>query len=220
MCTSSRLRQLLHPFGFDPSPAQAEQINAYLDLLIRWNQKINLTAIRNPQECVTRHFGESLLVVKFLPLQGSLLDIGSGAGFPGLALKIAFPALSVTLLEPVAKKRAFLKEAARVAGLEPITARADRLEDWVAANPSPSFDFVTMRAVGNLEQILPLIAHHCLKPGAQLLLWLSQQQGQQLQTIETGVAWTDPLPIPLTRAAEIWRGIKPSTHNLDPGKAD
>ena len=106
-------------------------------LLLRWNEKINLTAIRNPAECVTRHFGESLFLAHHVNLQGSLLDIGSGAGFPGLALKIVFPELSVTLLEPVTKKRAFLKEAARVCGFSQVSVRGERLEESASATPAP-----------------------------------------------------------------------------------
>jgi len=204
----TRLWQLLEPFGLDLSSAQTDQILAYLHLLLRWNQKINLTAIRDAEECVTRHFGESLFIARHIELHGNLLDIGSGAGFPGLALKIAFPRTSVTLLEPVAKKRAFLKEALRACGFGPVEVRAERLEDLARATPAPAFDFATMRAVGNLEVLVPLAAQ-CLKPNGSLLLWLTRDQAAALAGIESGLAWSEPLPIPLTRTGEIWRGIKP-----------
>ena len=209
MLDDTRLRQLLEPFGLDLSSAQADQILAYLRLLLRWNQKINLTAIRSPEECVTRHFGESLFVAKHIELRGKLLDIGSGAGFPGLALKIAFPQISVTLLEPVAKKRAFLKEAARVCGFGPVDVRGERLEDLLRATSAPAFDFATMRAVGNLDVLVPLAAR-CLKPGGSLVLWLTQKQAAALARIKAGLAWKDPLPIPLTRTSEIWLGLRPA----------
>ena len=207
MLDEARLRQLLEPFGLDLSTLQAEQILAYLQLLLRWNQKINLTAIRTPEECVTRHFGESLFIARHLELRGNLLDIGSGAGFPGLALKIAFPQLAVTLLEPVAKKRAFLKEAARACGFGPVEVRGERLEDWAGATPAPAFDCATMRAVGKLDVLVPLAAH-CLKPGGSLLLWLTRDQAAGLAGIESGLAWGNPIPIPLARTAEVWRGSK------------
>ena len=203
-----RLRQLLEPFGIDLSSTQADQVLAYLHLLLRWNEKINLTAIRDPEECVTRHFGESLFLAGHRQLHGDLVDIGSGAGFPGLALKIVFPEISVTLLEPVAKKRAFLKEAARACGFSQVAVRGDRLEEFASANPLQTFDFATMRAVGNLELFVPLAAH-CLKSGGNLLLWLSQDQASVLAGIESGLTWAKPLPIPLSRTGEIWRGIKP-----------
>ena len=205
----TRLRQLLEPFGLDLTAIQAGQVLAYLHLLLRWNEKINLTAIRDPGECVTRHFGESLFLARHMELHGNLLDIGSGAGFPGLALKIPFPELSVTLLEPVAKKRAFLKEAARACRFAQVEVRGERLEDWVRATPAPAFDFATMRAVGNLDALVPPAAR-CLKPGGNLLLWLSQDQAAGLATIESALTWGQPLPIPLTRTGVIWRGIKPA----------
>jgi 16S rRNA (guanine527-N7)-methyltransferase len=203
----TRLRKLLEPFGLDLSSIQADQILAYLHLLLLWNRKINLTAIHNPEECVTRHFGESLFLVRHTQLRGHLLDIGSGAGFPGLALKIALPGISVTLLEPVAKKRAFLKEAARACGFRQIEVRAERLEDWVRATPAPAFDFATMRAVGNLEVLVPLAAQ-CLKPNGSLFLWLTQDQAGGLASIECGLTWGEPLPIPLSRTGAIYRGTK------------
>ena len=205
----TRLRQLLEPFGLNLSSTQAGQTLAYLHLLLRWNQKINLTAIRDPEECVTRHFGESLFLAGHMDLHGDLLDIGSGAGFPGLALKIAFPEISVTLLEPVAKKRAFLKEAARTCGFTQVAVRGERLEDWVRASPAPAFDFATMRAVGNLGVLVPLAAQ-CLRTNGTLLLWLTKDQAAGLARIESGLTWADPLPIPLIHTGEICQGIKPT----------
>jgi len=203
----ARLRQLLKPFGLDHSSAQVDQILDYLHLLLRWNQKINLTAIRDPEECVTRHFGESLFISRHMELHGSLLDIGSGAGFPGLALKIAFPRISVTLLEPTAKKRAFLKEAARTCGFDQVEVRGERLEEWTGATPMQTFDFVTMRAVGSLDALVPLAAQR-LRPNGCLLLWLTQDQAAQLAGIECGLAWSEPLPIPLSRSGIICRGTR------------
>jgi len=205
-----RLRQLLEPFAVDLLPAQVDQTLAYLHLLLRWNQRINLTAVRDPEECVTRHFGESLFIATHIPLHGNLLDIGSGAGFPGLALKIVFPEVALTLLEPVAKKRAFLKEAVRTCGFTHVDVRGERLEDLASAISTPTFDFATMRAVGNLEVLVPLAAQR-LKPGGSLLLWLTQDQFAPLRTIDTGLNWAQPLPIPLTRTGLICQGIKSKT---------
>jgi 16S rRNA (guanine527-N7)-methyltransferase len=189
------------------SSGQVDQILAYLDLLERWNRKINLTAIRDPEECVSRHFGESLFLARHAELRGSLLDIGSGAGFPGLALKIVYPELAVTLLEPVAKKRAFLKEAARVASLGQIETRPERLEELVRGSPAPAFDSATSRAVGNLPKLVPLAAQ-CLKPGGRLFLWLARDQAEPLHTASGEFAWSKPLPIPLSRTGEIWQGTR------------
>jgi len=205
--SETRLRELLEPFGLGLTSSQAGHILTYLDLLMRWNQKINLTAIRDPEECVTRHFGESLLLANHAELRGSLLDIGSGAGFPGLALKIRFPALTVTLLEPVAKKRAFLKEAARACGFEQVEVRGERLEDFLHTIPPPSFDLATTRAVGKLDRLVPL-AEQALRVGGSIFLWVTRDQAAALAGIKTALAWGNLLPIPLSRSGEIWRGTK------------
>lgn len=207
MVDETRLRQLLEPFDLDLSPGQAKQTLTYLHLLLRWNAKINLTAIRDPEECVTRHFGESLFLLRHLQLSDDLLDIGSGAGFPGLALKITFPDVVVTLLEPVAKKRAFLKEAARVCEFRRVTVKGDRLENFACGQPAPLFDFATMRAVGSLAILIPLAAQR-LKPNGNLLLWLTRDQLAALADIPGGLTWSEPLPIPLTHNSVVWRGVK------------
>ena len=203
--SETRVRQLLEPFGLDLASGQVGQVLAYLDLLLRWNQKINLTAIRDPETCVARHFGESLFLAKQAELHGTLLDIGSGAGFPGLALKIVFPALAVTLLEPVAKKRAFLKEAARTCDFDKVDARRERLEELVRTIPQPSFDSATSRAVGKHERLVPLAAQ-CLKPGGRIFLWLTRDQAASLVRVECKLTWEEPLPIPLSRNGVILPG--------------
>jgi len=207
MLSESRVRELLEPFEVELSSPQIACLLTYLDLLTRWNQRINLTGIRDPEQCVTRHFGESLYLARCVRLEGRLLDIGSGAGFPGLALKIAFPGLAATLLEPVAKKRAFLKEVARACQMESVEVRAERLEQLVRQRPMPSFDVVTARAVGELGRLIP-DAVICLKVGGHLCLWLSH--GQVGGLAETGalVEWQAPIPLPLARQREIWIGAR------------
>ena len=204
MLTESRIRELLAPFRPGLSPAELHQVLLYLQLLLRWNQKINLTAIRDPETSVTRHFGESLFLASQTELRGALVDIGSGAGFPGLALKIAFPELALTLLEPVAKKRAFLKEATRVCGFSNVEVRAERLEDFAPPRPH-HFDLATCRAVGHLERLLPLGAHS-LKPGGRMFLWLTRDQVPEVQKVDTVLQWRDPLPIPMSRSGVVLCG--------------
>ena len=206
MLSQNRLLELLRPFGVNLSDSQAAQTLNYLHLLLRWNEKINLTAIRDPEEAVTRHFGESLFPATHLQLRGTLLDIGTGAGFPGLALKIVFPDLAVTLLEPVTKKRAFLKEAVRVCGFTEVSIRGERLEDLVAASDPLNFELATMRAVGNLEVLVPLAAK-ALKSSGKCLLWLSSEQGANLGSINSGLNWGQPLKMPISQT-EIWCGEK------------
>jgi 16S rRNA (guanine527-N7)-methyltransferase len=205
--TEDQVASLLAPFELRLTSEQHGILLIYLDLLLKWNRKINLTAIRDPAECVTRHFGESLYLARWVELRGDLLDIGSGAGFPGLALKVAFPALRVTLLEPVAKKRAFLKEVARACGMDAVEVRAERLEDF--AGPPSSFDAATSRALGGLERLVPLAAR-LLKAGGRLALWLSSEQAKRLAEIESAIEWAAPIPLPLAREREIWIGTRSS----------
>jgi 16S rRNA (guanine527-N7)-methyltransferase len=209
MLDEATVRLLLEPFGLSLSRDQIAQVIAYLELLLRWNKKINLTGIHDPQRCVSRHFGESLYLGRWVELKGRLLDIGSGAGFPGLCLKIIFPDLSVTLLEPVAKKRAFLKEVARVCGMSFVEVRRERLEDWAGAPAPPLYDAATARAVGHLERLMPL-AWRCLKAGGELFLWLSRRQASEIGYIQCGMREVRSLALPGGGRGEIWWGKKTS----------
>lgn len=134
---------LLHPFYPDAPESLLFQLSDYLDLLIKWNARMNLTAIRDPEEIVRRHFGESLFAARHLPACETLLDLGSGAGFPGLPIQLARPGLAVVLAESQNKKATFLRETVRLLGLptEVWSARAETLP------AGRRFDVVTLRAV-------------------------------------------------------------------------
>ncbi len=203
--TESDARKLLAPFEVELDAFRLAQLLAYLSLLLRWNRRINLTAIRDPAACLTRHFGESLCIQRHFSLRGSLLDIGSGAGFPGLALKLVFPELAVTLLEPVAKKRAFLKEVTRACAFERVEVCDERLENFARRGLNRPFDAATARAVGQLNKLVPQAAA-CLKPAGNLLLWLSREQARDLG--KEHFEWGEPIRLPLSREREIWVGTK------------
>ena len=205
MLNESTLRQSLEPFGLSLSSHQIGQLIAYLELLLSWNEKMNLTAIRDPHTAVRRHFGESLYLGHWVELNGKLLDIGSGAGFPGLCLKIVFPELAVTLLEPVAKKRAFLKEVVRVCGMKWVEVRRERLMDFAGAGAPPVFDVATARAVGHLEELIPL-ASRCLKERGDLFLWLSRRQSTYIGYKHPELRAVRSLPMPGDGQGEIWWG--------------
>ena len=207
MLTQASARRLLEPFRVELTAPQIEQMLTYLDLLLHWNTRINLTAIRSAEECITRHFGESLYLSRFVALHGRLLDIGSGAGFPGLALKIVWPQLAVTLLEPTTKKRAFLKEVARVCRMESVEVRPERLEQFAREGSHPLFETATARAVGSFDQLLPQ-ASQCLKQKGRLCLWVSHKQSGSLIGASSRIKWLPPIPLPLGREREIWLGTK------------
>ena len=158
--SSDRIARLLADYYPAPSEQLVEQLSVYLDLLVKWNARTNLTAIRDPEEMVRRHFGESLFVAAHLPLCATLLDLGSGAGFPGLPIQLARPALRVTLAESQNKKASFLREAVRVLGLS-TEVWGDRLENMPLVR---KFDVVALRAVDNTVVALEL-ARNRVSPG-------------------------------------------------------
>src|ERR1017187_301967 len=114
MSRVSGLGAALREVGIEASREQLAQFQAHFELLLRWNAKTNLTSVRDPEEILRRHFAESAYLTKVLPLgPGTLIDVGSGGGFPGIPVKIMSPETRVVLVESVTKKAAFLKEAAR-----------------------------------------------------------------------------------------------------------
>ena len=159
----AHFRELLSPFYPDLTDALLQSLSLYLDLLLRWNARMNLTAIRDPAEIVRRHFGESLFVARHLPACETLLDLGSGAGFPGIPIQLALPHLAVTLGESQSKKASFLQEAVRTLAL-PTEVWAGRVE---AMPEERLFDGVTMRAVDHPEKAAH-VARRRLKPGGYL----------------------------------------------------
>jgi 16S rRNA (guanine527-N7)-methyltransferase len=227
----TRIQELLDPFLFpraagqkDPandqrptandalSPTQLQNISTYIDLLIRWNARINLTAIRDPEEIVTRHFGESLFAARQLfpqandpqPTANDLIDIGSGPGFPGIPIKIWTPQIHLTLIESNQKKAAFLREVVRILTLTDVDVFAGRAEDF----PSPA-DVVTLRAVERFDEILP-VATSLVAPNGRLALLLGTAQVALARDRATNFHWSPPSPIPLASTRTLLIGKSPN----------
>ena len=169
---ASRVAELLQPYLSNAEATETVDIKqltshleAFLDLLLRWNARTNLTAIRDPETMVTRHFGESLFAARALSPRlkpgATLLDFGSGAGFPGLPIQLYRPDLQVTLAESQGKKASFLREAIRTLGLK-TEVWSSRVE---AMPPEKTFDCVTLRAVDNMEAALPAAINRASTPG-------------------------------------------------------
>jgi 16S rRNA (guanine527-N7)-methyltransferase len=148
--TPARIGELITDYYPAPTGKLLEQLAIYLELLLKWNARTNLTSIREPEEIVRRHFGESLFAAAHLPETGTLLDLGSGAGFPGLPIQLARPALRVTLAESQNKKAAFLREVVRTLDL-PTEVWGDRAENLPADR---RFDMVALRAVDRPDEAL------------------------------------------------------------------
>ena len=215
----ARIAELLQPFvgsGNDQQLTTNDLLNisTYIDLLLRWNARINLTAIRKEEDIVTRHFGESLFAARHLfprvarapsPVGAAhtnfspsanvlrLIDVGSGAGFPGLPIKIWAPDLNLTLIESNQKKATFLREVVRTLTLININVFQGRAD----AYPNPPADVVTLRAVERFESALP-IAANLVAPNGRLALLISEPQLALAKDLTSGFAWAPPLPIPLS----------------------
>jgi 16S rRNA (guanine527-N7)-methyltransferase len=183
--------------GVPLSADAIDQCSHYLDLLIRWNRKINLTGTRSPHEIVIRHFLDSLTPLLLdLPF-GCWADVGTGAGFPGLILKIVRPELSMTLIEASEKKVAFLLSAIGQLGLTDITVICNRLERVLPS--SKLFDILASRAVSPNEVIR--YGRRLLRPGGRFLFLQSQNGADMLkQAAVADVAWEGSKTILLPHA--------------------
>src|SRR5882757_1336122 len=170
------------------------QVSTYLEILLRWNARTNLTAIRVPEEIVTRHFGESLFAArKIFPagnsgvdLATSLADVGSGAGFPGLPMKLWVPQLQVTLIESQQKKVTFLREVARALRLSGVEVRSTRAE-----MVTETFDIVTMRAVERFDEVVGVTAG-LVGPGGRLVLLIGEDQVAKAREVVPRLKWEKP----------------------------
>lgn len=211
----TRIAELLAPFLCAPlTEEQLGRLAAYLEILHRWNARMNLTAVRDPEEVVTRHFGESLFAAQYLfpsclvPPAECLVDIGSGAGFPGLPIKIWAPDLPVVLIESQNKKATFLREVIRALELRDISVSTNRAEEYAVPAPGKRrpVTTVTLRAVEKFDRILP-VAARLAQPG-RLALLIGRPQVAIAQAIED-ISWSEPLTIPHTLARVLLVGESP-----------
>jgi 16S rRNA (guanine527-N7)-methyltransferase len=159
---AAELTRGLQAMGLDA--ALADPLLAYLTLLVRWNKTYNLTAIRDPNEMVTRHLLDSLAMAPVVS-SGSLADLGTGPGLPGIPLAITHPQLQVTLVESNGKKCRFMREAVRKLGLTNARVAESRAE---ALDEAGAYDNLTARAMDTLAGIIE-VGGHLLRPGGQLL---------------------------------------------------
>lgn len=154
--TKQTFKEALNKLGIEITEKQLAQFEQYMELLIEWNEKMNLTAITKEEEVWEKHFYDS--IAPFGKLEDiSLCDVGSGAGFPGIPLKIVFPSMSLTIVEPLQKRCRFLETVKEELGLEKVEIHAARAEDFVKDNRE-KFDIVSARAVARLAILLELCA--------------------------------------------------------------
>jgi 16S rRNA (guanine527-N7)-methyltransferase len=178
------------------APALGDPLLAYLELLARWNRTYNLTAIRDPREMVGKHLLDSLAmaphVADLAARGGSLADLGTGPGLPGIPLAIAHPGLQVALVESNGKKARFLREAVRTLGLGNARVAEARIEAFAAPG---AFDAITARALATLPLILAL-GGHLLAPGGRLLAMKGVVPEEEIAALPAG--WRLESVLPLT----------------------
>jgi 16S rRNA (guanine527-N7)-methyltransferase len=192
----SELEQGLAALGL--ARAHAAPLLDYVALLLRWNRAYNLTAIRDPREMVSKHLLDSLAmhasVDAIADAGGSLADLGTGAGLPGIPLAIVKPTLQVALVESNGKKARFLREAVRTLALGNVRVLESRIE---AVDDAGAFDAITARALATLPLILEL-GGHLLKPGGVLLAMKGTVPADELAALPAGWVALDvrPLTVP------------------------
>ncbi len=168
------LRELLtagaKELGTDLSEKQIGLFMQYMDNLKSWNEKINLTAIKDDRDIIINHFLDSISIVPIIERNKTLLDIGTGGGFPGVPIKIVCPELRVTLMDSVNKKVTFLKATIRKLALEEIEAVWGRAEDIGNNIPRQHFDYVVNRAVGTISDTFQLSLPYLSPYGVLILM--------------------------------------------------
>jgi 16S rRNA (guanine527-N7)-methyltransferase len=180
-----RLQVHAEQFGVTLDERQVAQFQEYLALLCEWNRRFNLTAIQRPEEVLTKHFLDSLTCATAfdLPAATSLLDVGSGAGFPGLVLAIAFPHLHVTVLDSIAKRAGFLRRTVEALGLEEVRVVHARVEEVARPGGDPPlrerFDVATARAVARINVLAEWLAP-CVRVGGSVLFMKGPQIEEEL----------------------------------------
>lgn len=197
-----QLREALRPFDVSLTEHQGRQVAAYIDLLLLWNQKVSLTSITEPMQILSRHFGESFFAAKIAGIEeGRLADVGSGAGFPGLALKIFRPRLEATLIEPNLKKAAFLAEVVRRLELDSVQVLRRRYEDIPVGELTANW--VTARALGQYDKFLHWAGGVLV--GGRLVLLVGENVAREVSSAP-GWRFEAPVPIPMSRERVILVG--------------
>lgn len=157
-----KMEQYAKQIGIVLKEKQIDQFYQYMQLLLEWNEKMNLTAITKPEEIIVKHLIDSITIAKYIEKNSKLVDVGTGAGFPGIPLKIIREDIEITLLDSLNKRICFLEEVMKQLKLEKIEAIHSRVEDFGKNKKyREAFDYATSRAVANLatlsEYLIPLV---------------------------------------------------------------
>lgn len=209
---SVQIARVLKPYAA-LTAEQLAKTRTYLELLLKWNARVNLTAVRDAKQIAARHFGESFFAADRLlapDWQGTVIDVGSGAGFPGVPIAMWAPQTDVTLIESNGKKAAFLNEVIRALELKNVHVASQRAE----AFPQKA-QLVTMRAVERFESSL-LLALKLVQRRGRIGLMIGKDQVAGAQEAGQAFAWAEPVPVPGGHSRVLLVG----TNQVNVGKTD
>ena len=184
----NQLTKLSNEIEIQLNDNQLNQFYLYMDILLEWNEKINLTAITNPDEIILKHFIDSLTVSKYIEKNTTIVDVGTGAGFPGIPLKIVRDDLNIVLVDSLNKRINFLNEVIKVLELTKIQAIHSRVEEFARDKEyREKFDYATSRAVANLstlsEYLMPLV-----KIGGKCLCMKGSEIEEELEQSKNAIS--------------------------------
>lgn len=195
----------LRTYGIKTNPPICNSIRSYIELLLRWNQKIALTTITDPLQILRLHFGESMFAVNEVPIRhGRLADVGTGAGFPAIPISMVIPGLECTLIESNHKKATFLAEVVRSLRLERIQVFRGRMETYPIS--AQKFDFAVSRALGMHQAFLDWSANQ-LCPGGSVIYWIGDEDGAKIAK-ESAWNWRSLSRIPDSQNRSLLIGSK------------
>ena len=185
----------LHRMSLNLSDQMIDQLMAYLNLIEKWNRVYNLTAIRERDEMIKLHFLDSLSILNHVEME-HVLDVGSGAGFPGIVLAITKPELKVTVMDSVNKKTTFMQQVKSELSLTNLNVVNARVEDY---QPTILFDGVITRAFSSIQNMLLMTQHTLQKNGAWLAM-KSKDVKEELEALDQNQFTLIPLEVPFINA--------------------
>lgn len=198
-----QIQAALLPFGVSADHDLCNDIRIYMETLLHWNEKISLTTVTDPAEILRLHFGESFFAASVSGIaNGRVADIGTGAGFPGIPMRMVRKDFELTLVEPIAKKTAFLGEVLRNLRISDATIIRCRMEELPAE--CSDFDLIVARALGNYDRLLRW-SETRISRNRSIMLLLGESDAEQISK-DRNWAWCQPKRIPQSRARFILIG--------------